>query len=340
MKILLVKESRAGEQRVALVPQDVAALIDAGHEVIVEHHAGAGAGFADANYEAVGASIVIIDEASSESFAAAFRDIDIIVRAKRPNRQREALEARAFSPGTIMIGALDPLEQGSTHVAEYHRAGITAYSLDQADLPADHPMNILAAMSRLAGQLALQDALSRCQHPVRKVVIIGLGQVGYSALEAAITQDFSVYVISGSAHKIQSLANKPVQTVMLDRALSLSAQQEQVERIILDADIVMTSARQAGQRAPQLISAAMLAQMKPGAVVVDMAISEGGNVAGSEHDKTLKTAKGVLITNTSGYPKVMPQAASVLWSTASLQFIAQLIKDSAALPVKGILAPL
>ena len=158
--IFLAKESRAGEQRVALIPSDVARLIDKGHDFFVEHHAGLAAGFDDTAYQAVGATIVHLSASELNSYVETFQHIDVIVRAKRPDRAREQLEAQAFRPGMIMIGALDPFESESHHIAEYHQANIHAYSIDQANLAATDPMNVLAAMSRLSGKLALQDALS------------------------------------------------------------------------------------------------------------------------------------------------------------------------------------
>ena len=203
--IFLAKESRSGERRTALIPQDVAVLIAEGHSVCVESNAGLAAGYKDEAYQAVGVSIAKITEASLSSYTNIFKNINMIVRAKRPSRQREKLEYKVFKPGTIMIGALDPLESESNHVNEYHSAGILAYSIDQAVLPATDPMNVLAAMSRFAGELALKDALSKCQHTIHKVVIIGLGEVGRSALAEAMKQKLSVFVIAGNEAKAREV---------------------------------------------------------------------------------------------------------------------------------------
>lgn len=333
-KIFLAKESRAGERRVALIPQDIATLIEKGHSVCVESNAGLAAGYKDEAYQAVGASIVEISESKLSSYTDSFKNINMIVRAKRPNRQREKLECQAFKAGTIMIGALDPLESESNHVGEYHSAGIEAYSIDQAKLPSTDPMNVLAAMSRFAGELALNDALSKCQNTVNKVVIIGLGEVGRSALAEAMKLTLPVSVIIGDETKARELETTGANAYVIDRSLSLEDQQQKICSIISDADIVITTARKAGQPAPLLIPKSSLDVMKHNAVIVDMTISEGGNVYGSKHDETIKTERNVLITNVSGYPKVMPHEASALWSKASLHFILRLAEDPNSIALK------
>ena len=114
----------------------------------------------------------------------------------------------------------------------------------------------------------------------------------------------------------------------------MQEQQQQIGQIISDADIVITSVRKSGQQAPLLIPKTTLDVMKSGAVIVDMAISEGGNVYGSKHDETIRTERDVLVTNVSGYPKIMPHEASALWSRASLHFILKLAGDVDSIALK------
>lgn len=335
-RILLLKETRAGEQRVALVPSDVETLIIQGHSVFVESGAGLGAGFADEDFQAVGADIVAIDESCLASFKQAFANIDILVRAKRPQREREKLESQAVLRGTIMIGALDPMEVGSDHIAEYHKAGIVAYSLDQLKLPIDDPMNILSAMSRFAGELALKDGVAKCDHGINKVVIIGLGVVGKSALTEALSQKLPVTVIVGSDAKATEVKELGANAVVVDRQLPLAEQQKLICECLLDADVVLTAARRSGEQAPLLITTATVNQMQTHAVIVDMAISEGGNVQDSQHDEVVVAGNGVKIINESGYPKVLPKQASLLWSKASLYFITKVSQDPALIDLKPI----
>ena len=140
-------------------------------------------------------------------------------------------------------------------------------------------------------------------------------------MDEALALGLSVSVVVGSQDKVQTLEDIGVQSYVIDRTLTLEAQQQWLCSIVKTADIVITTARKPGQKAPLLIPQATLDVMKPHAVIVDMTISEGGNVAGSQHDRTIHTARDVLITNVSGYPKIVPHEASVLWSKASLLFI-------------------
>ena len=122
-----------------------------------------------------------------------------------------------------------------------------------------------------------------------------------------------------------------IETYLLEKESSLPIQQAKIRSIIQDVDIVITSARNAKQLAPLLIPMSTLEHMKTNAVIVDLAISEGGNVEGSKHDQTITTNNGIHITNVSGYPKVLPQEASQLWSLANLHFISNLAKNNITL---------
>ncbi len=321
LSILLVKETRAGEQRVALIPADVATLVQAGHIVHVEATAGAAAGFADAAYVQAGATLRTLKDETLATYQALFADINLIVRAKRPNRNREILENQAIPEGISMIGALDPFEKNSTHMQEYQHKKLKTHSLDQLPLEVSNPMNLLAAMSKIAGKLAIQDALKHITYPAKTAVIIGFGVVGRAALEEAIHQGLSCSVFVTNAGQLQEIEQLGARALLLDKHAALATQQAQIKALAQTADIVLTSARRANQPAPLLIPSDTLNQMKPGAVIVDMALSEGGNVEGAHHDQTLVLGNQVIVTNVSGYPKKMPHQASILWSQATRLFI-------------------
>ncbi len=326
--ILVVKENRESEQRVGLIPDDVAKLCDDGHKVYVEADAGVAAGFSNHAYQQSGAMIrTLADEESLSSYHALFQGINCVVRVKRPQRVREQLEMQAMAPGTIMIGALSPLVRESTHVAEYQQARIAAYSLDQLKLPADHPLNILTPMSDIAGRLAFIDAIKRSTLTVKSVVIIGFGVVGRAAWAEALKQGQRPTVVLTDSQQLATLKQAGSSAVWLDRQASVELQQQMIAPLLADADIVISSARHAGERAPLLISTGMLQTMKSGCVIVDMALAEGGNVAGSRYDTTLTLANGVVITNVSGYPKVLAHEVSVIWSGVSLHAVQALAKE-------------
>lgn len=321
--ILVTKETRAGELRVSLIPNDVQTLVNKGHKVFVEQDAGKGAGFSDQDYQQAGAVIRYITGDTLEAYQHYFKNIDVVVRAKRPERSREIFENKAMSSGTIMIGALDPLEKNSSHIDEYHHAGIIAYSTDQLNLSPDDPMNLLAAMSKIAGRLALLDAIKKFHSPIniKKFVIIGFGTVGRAAFAEAMEHKLPTLVILSNPIVAKEIETHGGKTLLLDSHAELTQQQQQIKNALIDADLVITSARKANQPAPLLIPHDTLQQMQRGSVIVDLALSEGGNVEGSEHDATHLLGNGIIVTNTSGYPKSHPAEASQLWSTASLHFI-------------------
>lgn len=321
MNILLVKETRAGEQRVALTPEDVGILVKKGHAVFVESTAGNGAGFTDALYQEQGAKIRVLKAETPTEFQKLFQGIECIVRAKRPARAREILENTAIPDGIIMIGALDPFEQASPHIEEYQQKHLIIHSLDQLSLPTHDPMNLLSAMSKIAGKLALQDALNHRSFPAKTAALIGFGVIGHAALAEALRQSLQCTVCVTRSTQYQEVEALGCKAVLLDKQASLVQTQQTVKNVVAMADIVITSARAANQRAPLLIPAATLNQMKTGSVIVDMALSEGGNVEGSHHDATHSLGNGVIVTNVSGYPKQVPREASILWSQATRLFL-------------------
>lgn len=331
LNILITKETRAGETRVALIPRDVRVLIEKGHNIFVEHGAGTKAGFSDLDYQQVGAAIRFIKSADTQTYQKYFENINIVVRAKRPDRERELLENQAMARGTILIGALDPFEKNSSHINEYHRANIIAYSIDQLKLSANDPMNLLAAMSKIAGRMALLDAIKKFKTnattDIKKVVIVGFGIVGRAAFDEALTKHLPITVVLTNLASAKEIKAQGANALLLNKNTSLTQQQHVVKEVLLNADIVITSARNPNQFAPLLIPQNTLQQMQKGAVIVDMAISEGGNVEGSEHDATLTLGNGVIVTNASGYPKALPREASELWSSACLQFILNLTEN-------------
>lgn len=319
--LLIVKETRAGEKRVALIPEDVAILVKNGIRVYVEDGAGCGAGYDNAAYEYAGAHIRYLQADTLDDYRELFKNIDIVVRVKRAERKRELLENKTMARDTLLIGALDPFEKDSLHMEEYQQAEIKPVSLDQLDLDAHDPMNILAAMSRIAGELALLDALEKHTGKIHKVVIIGYGQVGQAAFNEAIKQNLKTWVMVTRSEVQSKIEAQGGYAIFLDGSLPLSVMQEQVLEVVRDADIVITSARRSNQLAPLLIPKKTLNLMKSGSVVVDMSLSEGGNVEGCEHDATKVLGNGVIVTNTSGYPKAKPHEASKLWSKATLLYL-------------------
>lgn len=320
--ILVVKESRAGERRVSLLPNEAADLVKAGHSVFVETGAGDGIAIADDVYVEAGAIIREVDR--REGLKALFKEINLIVRTKRANTEREIEEFAVIEKGTIMVGALDPKEPGSKHIAQYKAHGIIGYSLDYLDVPATSTLNILAAMSDITGRLALQDTINKFSGTPTKAVIIGYGTAGKSALKEAIAQKIAATVFCTRKTHQEEIQAYGAHAIIIDKQASIEKTQQKVCKEVINADIVITAARSAGKGSPLMIPVKTQEKMMSGSIIVDLALSDGGNVEGAEHDTTLTTKKGVMITNVSGYPKIVPKEASQKWSQASKEFIESL----------------
>ncbi|MCP4177677.1 MAG: alanine dehydrogenase [bacterium] len=335
LNILLVKETKAGETRVALIPNDIKKLINVGHKVFVEHNAGSGAGFSDSDYIDSGAKIRYIKEDDSASFVKIFKDINLIVRAKRPDRKREIVENTTISKNTIMIGTLDPLVRSSSHVDEYHKSGIKAYSIDQLNLSSDNPMNLLASMSNITGKLALHEALKIFKHKVNKLVILGYGVAGKSVFNEAIKLKIPTTVILRDSKQAKIIQELGGNIFLLNKNDNLQHHQSDIRDVLLKADIVITSVRKPNSPAPLFVPNSTLQVMTKGSVIIDLALSEGGNVEGSKHDALKILGNGIVVANTSGYPKAVPKEASKLWSTATTLFILNL-KETINLQLKAL----
>ena len=323
--ILVLKETREGEARVSLIPNDVSKLIELGHRINIESGAGKKAGHSDEDYVSAGA---LIRKADDDSLDSLFSEITLVIRVKRPIRHRETAELKSITPNTIMLGALDPLEAGSPHISEYKNAKIQAYSIDQIKMEPSDPMNILASMSDIAGRMALQDAIEKSKvKSVRNALIIGAGTASMAAIKEARSKGLDVRVILTSSNKSDLISNLGAMPILMSRKLNKSKQQAFIEMAAKDADVIVTAARRPKQKAPMLFPLSILDKMKDGACIVDLAISEGGNVEGSKHDTTVQLGNNVQVTNVSAYPKTMPSFASEKWSQASTAFVTLLSKS-------------
>ena len=201
-------------------------------------------------------------------------------------------------------------------------------------LPTDHPMNVLAQMSRIAGQLALDDALEKLDRTPKKIVIIGFGTAGKSAFHHAINLGYTHIIVNQQQKSIDIEQDGGV-PIVIEKNTPLGQQQAIIQTHLANADIVITTARSSGKKSPLLIPISTLNEMQPGSVVIDMAIAEGGNVENSEHDRTLILGNNVIVSNTSGYPKVKPHKSSVIWSHATLQFI-ELLLSNRRVPLQSL----
>src|SRR5436190_6348338 len=303
LKIAVLKESEAGERRVAATPETVKKFIVLGASLSVETGAGEGASIADADYEAAGASVA--------PRAATVKDADIILCVQGP----DADALKGARPGALLVGGLNPFARRD-RVEGYAGAGLGALAMEwMPRITRAQSMDILSSQSNLAGYKAVLDAAAEYGRAfpmmmtaagtvsAARAFIMGVGVAGLQAIATARrlgAQVSATDVRSATKEQIQSLGAKPIFVESVagiegegsgGYATEMSeeyqkAQAELVSSHISKQDIVITTALIPGRAAPRLVTDAQIATMKPGSVIFDLAVAQGGNVEGSIADQT------------------------------------------------------
>ncbi|MBC5825424.1 MAG: Re/Si-specific NAD(P)(+) transhydrogenase subunit alpha [Candidatus Eremiobacteraeota bacterium] len=348
MNVAVPKEVAPGERRVAVTPDVAARLIKTGATVLVEHDAGAAAGFLDEAYEAAGCAIVAD---AKELFSRA----DIILKVQRPLRDQslDVDECARMRPGTALIALLAPLVNVETVRALADR-GITTFSMDAIPrISRAQGMDVLSSQSTVAGYKAVllgADALPKFFPMLMtaagtvapaKVLILGAGVAG---LQAIATARRLGAVVSGFdtrpavKEQVESLGAAfvaapvhPDGEAAGGYAKELSAETQAKERELIakhvaESDVVITTALVPGKQAPLLITASMVQAMRPGSVIVDLAAEAGGNCELSQPGKTA-VMHDVTILAPFNVPSSMPLHASQLYAKNVLALFNHLVRD-------------
>jgi H+-translocating NAD(P) transhydrogenase subunit alpha len=347
MKVAVVKESFPGERRVALVPAAISPLAKAGLDVAVESGAGAAAGFADDDYRAAGATIVTRDEA----FAA---DCVLAVRACGAEGDGWSADRDRLRPGVVVVGMCDPLSSpaGCREAAE---RGASVFALELVPrITRAQSMDVLSSQANIAGYRAVllaANVLPRILPMMTtaagtltpaKVLVLGAGVAGLQAIATAkrLGAQVSAYDVRPAVkEQVQSLGAKfvelPLETGTSETAGGYAKamgdefyakQRELLGKVVADSDIVICTALIPGQKAPVLVTGEMVARMRPGSVIVDMAAERGGNCAGSRPDETVVTG-GVTILGPTNLPADAPFHTSQLYSKNVVTFLTHLVKS-------------
>jgi alanine dehydrogenase len=327
MLIGVPKEIKVREYRVGLVPANVRELTERGHQVIVETNAGAGIGTTDAQYEAAGATIV---KTAAEIFAKA----DMVVKVKEP----QAVERKQLRPGQILFTYLhlapdpdqtnDLIASGATCVA------YETVTSSQGTLP------LLAPMSEVAGRLSIQAGayfLEKAHGGLgtllggvpgvdpAKVVVIGGGVVGTHAIHIALGMAAEVWCIDRNVDVLRNLwkqFGRPLNTVFSTR--------DAIEQHCTTADLVIGGVLLPGAAAPKLITRDIVRRMKPGSVIVDVAIDQGGCCETSRpttHDEPTYVVDDVIHYCVANMPGAVPRTSAYALNNATLPFVLALAKD-------------
>jgi NAD(P) transhydrogenase subunit alpha len=362
MLIVVPKERRAGEARVAASPETVRKFAALGARLAVEAGAGAEAAMPDAAYSAAGASVV-------EDVAAALGEADLVVKVQRP----ELEEIAAMRPGATLACLMSPFADPATLRAAAER-GLAVFALELVPrITRAQSMDVLSSQANLAGYRAVIDAAAHYSRafpmmmtpagtiPAAKLFVVGAGVAGLQAIATARRLGAVVSatdVRRAAGEQIASLGAKFVFIDLKDdmetkagyaRELSDEDKRRQAELVaehVKSQDIVITTALIPGRPAPRLVSAAMVASMKPGSVIVDLAVEAGGNCELSKPDQVVVSDNGVAIVGYANLPSRIAVDASALFARNVFNFFQPLIdKATKALApnwddevVKGTLA--
>jgi len=344
MKVGVARESAAGERRVALVPEALGKLTAAGLEILVETGAGAGAAIPDQAYIDAGAKIVGADEVYAAS--------DVILRVQRPT----PAEAARLRTGQAVIGLLAPLLDASL-METLARAGVTAISLDAIPrtLSRAQTMDALSSQANVGGYKAVLIAantygryfplLTTAAGTAKpaNVLILGIGVAGLQAIGTArrLGAVVSAYdVRPETAEQAESLGARFVKLrTAIDatgaggyaRELTSeerAAQQAELNEVIANQDVVITTAQIPGRKPPVLVTADAVRAMRSGSVIVDMAASTlGGNCELSQVGETVMTENGVTIVAPENLPASMPSSASQFYARNISALLLNMVKD-------------
>jgi H+-translocating NAD(P) transhydrogenase subunit alpha len=346
MKVAVVKENAPGEQRVALVPETVPRLVQAGLEVLVEAGAGDGAWFPDSAYIDAGAAVV-----SAENL---YATADVILTVTRPD-QAQAQRLRA---GQAVFGMLSPLiEPGLAQTLAAKQ--VTAVSLDglPRTLSRAQSMDALTSQANVAGYKAVLLAaagygrffplLITAAGTARpaKLLVLGTGVAGLQAIGTArrLGAQVSGYdVRPASKGEVESLGAAFIELTSVQDAAGeggyareltadeRQAQQDELTDHIARHDVVITTAQVPGRRPPLLVTEDAVKAMAAGSVIVDMGASPlGGNVAGSVPGQTVVTGNGVTIVGAQNLPSTVPTAASNAYSRNMSALLLHMVRDGA-----------
>jgi alanine dehydrogenase len=330
MRIGVPKEIKNHEYRVGLVPAGVRELVNGGHTVLVQSNAGAGIGLDDAAYMAAGAKIVA---SANEVFAGA----ELIVKVKEP----QLSECRLLRPGQTLFTYLHlaaDLEQTKALMA----CGATAIAYETVTAP-DGSLPLLTPMSEVAGRMSVQVGASCLQKAnggfgvllgsvpgvaPAKVVILGGGVSGTNAAEIAVGMRADVTVVDRSLKRLREL-----DALFGGRLKTMASTTEAIEALVVEADLVIGAVLVAGAAAPKLVTREMVGKMKPGAVLVDISIDQGGCFETSRpttHAEPTFVVDGVVHYCVTNMPGAVPRTSTFALTNATLPYVKALAAQGTA----------
>ncbi|AWB07603.1 Re/Si-specific NAD(P)(+) transhydrogenase subunit alpha (plasmid) [Azospirillum humicireducens] len=353
MKIAIPRERRPGERRVAASPETVKKLKTLGLDVVVESGAGLGSSITDSAFEAAGAAI-------AADAASALADADIVLKVQRPLIAQEIEkgeggedELALIRKGALLFAILNPYNSRD-HVKAYADAGVNAFAMEfMPRITRAQVMDVLSSQANLAGYKAVVDAASEYGRafpmmmtaagtvPPARAFIMGVGVAGLQAIATAkrlgaivSATDVrpavkeQVQSLGGSFVAVENEEFKQAETAGgYAKEMSDDYKRQQAALVaehIKKQDLVITTALIPGRKAPILVTAEHVASMKPGSVIVDLAVEQGGNVEGAKLGEVVTTANGVKIVGHANYASRIAESASLLYAKNLLALLTSL----------------
>ena len=349
LRVLVAKERVGGETRVSATPETIKQMIKAGVAVVVESSAGEHAFISDAQYKDAGAEI-------APDPKAAWASADVVLKVRAPEKHAGLDEIEGPKEGAVVIGFLAPYKNDAM-IRRFAEKRISSLPMELVPrITRAQKMDALSSQANIAGYKAvLIAAVSLPKYfplfmtaagtvkPAR-VVIMGAGVAGLQAIATAKRLGAVVEasdIRPETKEQIQSLGGKFIELPKMEESGSgaggyarevsadfLKQQQEIVGSHVAHADVVITTALVPGRPAPKLLPAWMVERMKPGSVIVDLAVEQGGNCELSELDKEVRK-HGVLIVGHPNLPATMPADASMLYSRNVVALLQNVLKEGA-----------
>ena len=346
MKIGSLKEISSGEQRVALTPDSAIQLQKLGHQCLVEKGAGLSAGFSDAQYEAVGVEICTTAAALTEAS-------DVIVKVRPPS----SAEIKSLSSSKTLISFFYPgANEALMELAKSKEASVIAMDMVPR-ISRAQKMDALSSMANIAGYRAVIEAgnnfgrfftgqmTAAGKVPPAKVLVVGAGVAGLAAIGTSSSLGAITYAFDVRPEVAEQVESMGAEFVFLDfaddqadgastggyAAVSspefTAAQLAKFSEIAPEMDIVITTALIPNREAPELWTSDMVASMKPGSVIIDLAAEKGGNCKLTVMDERIVTDNGVVIIGYTDFPSRMAAQASTLFASNIRHMIADLTPE-------------
>ncbi len=314
------REIKPGEQRVALTPAGARALAEAGHRVVVEHAAGAGSGIRDDEYTAVGATLAGGEDVWAQA--------ELVLKVKEPVPEEHDRLRAGQTLFTYLHLAPAP---GLTRALR--AADVIAVAYETVQRP-DGSLPLLAPMSEVAGRLAVQEGatyLAKARGgrgillagvpgvPPGNVVVLGAGTVGVNAARMALGLGADISILDVNLDRLRA-----VDDLFLGRVITLMSNSYNLEQVLRRADLLVGAVLVAGARAPVLVSRAMVGAMKDGAVIVDVAVDQGGSVETIRPTTLLDpvyVVSGVVHYGVANMPALVPRTSTFALTNATLPYV-------------------